>query len=167
MRFSPAVERDGELKGQKGNGRRGKRGPPSRIKVLLRSAFATAFASLLRSRGTMTNPRRLIVATPDGVWGKAQEREENVERNSTGVKKRRGDGGGERGECAERVGVRVGWRSLAADYMDHCARTTASAEHVEVKEEKSTFARESLGRKSGKTRAKGWAFLTRYCRSRD
>ncbi|EFN71694.1 hypothetical protein EAG_14277 [Camponotus floridanus] len=33
--------------------------------------------------------------------------------------------------------------------MDHCARTTASAEHVEVKEEKSTFARESLGRKSG------------------
>lgn len=45
--------RDGEWRARKGEW-----GERSRIKVLLRPAFATAFASLLRSRGTMTNPRR-------------------------------------------------------------------------------------------------------------
>jgi len=140
MRFSPAVER---ATGKRGTWRARKEewGERSRIKVLLWPAFATAFASLLRSHGTMTNPRRHCDRPG---WGKAQEREENVERNSMegrgehirGRKANSAEGCGlTKREYAERVGVRVGWRSLATDYMDHCARTTASA-HVEVKEDR-------------------------------
>lgn len=69
--------------------------------------------------------------------------------------RRRGEG---KGCTVKELVYAYGWRSLAADYMDHCARTTALA-HVEAKrgwseeEECGTFAR-SLRRESGKTRRK-------------
>lgn len=140
---------------------REKRGARSRIKVLLRSAFATAFASLLRSRGTMTNPRRLIVATPDGVWGKAQEKERKMLK---GIRRgrRREEGRREGKEYAERVGVRC--RVTITRRWLHgplCKDNGVGTRRIREKgKECGTFCACVFGRAT-KTRAKGWAFLTR------
>lgn len=155
--------RKGESDGGGGGGREGPRkrgwGERSRIKVLLRPAFATAFASLLRSRGTMTNPRHHC------------DRSRRSLRKSAGKRGKRWKefDGREEGKC--RGGLRAGekrgtlkelvyaWRSLAADYMDHCARTTPSA-HVGVKGDKARkwvryFCAALLDREGGKARRKG------------
>lgn len=105
MRFSPPVERegrDGERKGPVKGDSQGEEGGRSRIKVLLRSAFATAFASLLRSRGTMTNPRRHCDRPPAESEEKRKKERKTLKRNST-----RAAEGRREGVHCERVGVRV------------------------------------------------------------
>lgn len=169
MRFSPAVER---ATGGWGTwrARKGEWGGAAALKY----CSVPLLPRLLRRFYGRVEQWRIpdvIVAASSEVWGKAQEREENIERNSTGRGgMRKGGGqtsrrvaGGRKGgmlkelvyDCTRR------WRLLAADYMDHCARTTASAHAGEWnrieqgKERNAVLLRGFLDRKGSKIRKKG------------
>jgi len=133
---------------------------------LLRPAFATAFASLLRSYGTMTNPRRHCVLAKSEEKRRKERKMLKGIRQGGQMRKRGGQtsrrvASGRKGGMLKEYGVRVGWRSLAADYTDHCARTTASV-HVgewnrieQGKERNAVLSRGFLNRKGSKVCRKG------------
>lgn len=110
---------------------------------------------------------------PDvSLWPPPTESEEKRRKERKMLKgirrgRRRGEGRREgkvrwKSWCTRRVTITRRWL-----HGPLCKDNGVGTRTREKGKECGTFARESLGRKSAKTRAKGRAFFTRYCRSRD